>query len=351
LIDGWSLQTRETEAHSALLEHIANHEGSGRPVDGGDLAGADRIVQMALETDVFGPDVMAATDHLIDGRRLGLLLSYLDRMPESNTAVPSIRDHLESRETLRRVLLTEPIEVDGARELLSRCGPAHAEALLDALAISESQATRHLILHRMRAIGEAARDQIVARLEGAPWYVQRNLLMLLAAMPTLPARLNVDAFAKHEEPTVRTEALKLRVRMPARRDEAIHEGLADPDLRVVRAALEAAVSGLPHRSGLRLLQVAQKTETGSDTRLRAVALLDQVGLTAARDWLLPQVIRRRGLFIHWLALRPNSPDMIAALRVLAARWRNDKAVAPAFRLAAKSDDPLVRDAARVPEGA
>lgn len=349
LIEGWSLETRETESHSALLEQISNYEGNERTLDGEAAAGADRIVQMALETDAFGPDVTAAVDHLIDHRRLATVLGFLDRIPDSTTAVPSIFDYLEAPETLRRVLLTEPVDTDGTRDLLSRCGPARLEPILDALTLSESQGTRQLILDRLREIGESARGPIMARLDSSPWYVQRNLLMLLAAMPAIPPGLQVDAYVHHEEPTVRVEALKLLARMPTRRDDAIAEALHDADLRVVRAAFEvSAAGGLPRKSATRVLQIAQQAEEESDLRLRGIALLHDVPLTAARDWLLPMVIRTRGMFF-WrrLVLRPRSAEMLAALRVFASAWKADPKAAAVFRLVAQSGDEHVRAAGGV----
>jgi hypothetical protein len=346
LIEGWTLETRETEAHSGLLEQISNYEKAEQALDVEASAGADRIVQMALETDAFGPDVTAAVDHLIDHRHLTTVFGFLDELPDSTTAAPSILDYLEAPETLRRVLLAEPLDADAARKLMARCGPASLDPLLDVLVLSESQATRQMILDRLREFDEAAREPIMARLEGSPWYVLRNLLALLVAMPATPPDLQVDAYAHHEEPTVRVEALKLLARIPSRREDAIHDALADPDMRVLRAAIDAAHAGLPRRSALRVLQIVQKAEAGSELRLRGIALLDNVPLAAARDWLLPIVSRMRGMFF-WRrrVLQPRSPEMLAALRVLASEWRKDPKAFTTFRLAAQSGDEQVREAA------
>jgi hypothetical protein len=348
LIEGWTLETRETEAHSALLEQIASRETVEQSLDAVAASGADRIVQMSLETDAFGPDVTAALDYLIVHRRLSAVFGFLDELPASVTARPAILDYLEAPETLRRVLLTEPIDADGALNLLARCGAASLDPLLDALALSESQATRQLILDRLREFGEAARDPIMVRLDGSPWYVQRNLLALLAAMPTIPADLKVDQFTKHEEPKVRVEALRLLSRIPARRDDAIHEALSDPDLHVVRAAIEAAAGGVPRRSALRVLQIVQKAEAGSELRVRGIALLESVRLTASRDWLVPLVVRTRGMFF-WrrTVLQPTSLEMLTALRALTAMWKKDPQTSAVFRLAAHSGDEQVRDAAGI----
>lgn len=344
LIEGWTLEIRESEEHDTLLEHIAAYEGSDEPAAHDDGAGAERIVQIALETDVVGHDVIAAVDELIDAKRLGALLGLLDRVERSAVAAPALRAHVVAPETLRHILLSEPVDLDAAQLLLERCDAAHAESLLDTLTLSESQATRQLVLQRLRELGDVIRDQVVARLSGADWYVLRNLLALLGAMQSLPPRLTADAYARHEEPAVRVEALRLLVRMPERREAAIHDALVDPDVRVVRAALDAAAAtGLPRRSGARLLQVVEKADKGSDLRLRGIALLRQAPTNAARDWLLKQALRRRGFFRR-LALQPASPELEAMLRALAAAWRTDAAVRPAITLAARSGDPMLREA-------
>ncbi|MBI3567976.1 MAG: hypothetical protein HY084_07230 [Gemmatimonadetes bacterium] len=346
LIEGWNLQINETDAHSALLERLSSYDHGEHALDGGDQAGADLIVKIALETDVTGHDVLAAADRLVDDKRLAALLGLLDGLPSSEIAGPAIRQHLLSPEALRRTLLAEPIDAEGARLLLARCDAAQADSLLDALAISEAKETRLLIMQRLREIGEAARDQILARLQGSPWQVQRNLLSLIGAMATLPSDLRIDGFARHEEPTVRVEAIRILVRVHGRREAAIHDALADPDLRVIRAALDAAhQGGVPRRAALRLLQCVQKAEADSDLRVRGIPLLGQVPLASTRDWLVQLVLRRRGFFRR-LALQPKSAELLAALRVLAAHWRTDAAAATAIKLADKSGDTEVRDAVR-----
>ncbi len=293
---------------------------------------------------VIGHDVMAAADELVDARRLGVLLSLLDRVERSDVAAPAVRAHLLSAEMLRHILLNEPVELDAAHRLLELCDVAHAESMLDALSLSESPTTRQLVLQRLRELGDVIREQVVARLGDADWYVLRNLLALLGAMRTLPARLSIDAYFRHDEPTVRVEALRLLVRMPDRRETAVHDALLDHDPRVLRAALDAAAShGLPRRSGARLLQVVEKADRDNDLRVRGIALLPQAPTNLARDWLFKLVLRRRGFFRRW-ALQDPSSEQLAALRALAAGWRADPAVARALALAVASRDPQVREA-------
>ena len=345
LIDNWFHEINETDEHTELLEQIAGYDSPDAPLDAGEAAGSDRLLQIALETESFGADVLTAVDRMIESRRIGRMLSLLDAEGHSDVAGPAIRAHLVADETLRRILLSEPIDFDGAQQLLDRCGPVQADAMLDALSISESKATRQLIIDRLRDIGEAARDSVIARLDGAPWYVQRNLLSLLGGMPTPPTGVAFDVFLRHEQPTIRVEAVKLLARYPDRREYAIHEGLADADALVVRAALEAGAQGFPRRSVARLLQVLAKTEEGSELRIRGIPLLEQIPLPGARDWLLTIVGQNRGFIFRRWQLRQKSPEVLAALRVLAAKWSGDPLVARTFALARKSADTLLREAA------
>lgn len=342
LIEDWTFEAGGTEAHDTLLAKIAAYDDAGAALDGGGAAGADRILQIALETNVCGADVIAAVNQLIEEKRLSLLFRYLDEAERATIAGPMITEHLLEPETVRRVLLGEPIEVDGARLLLERCELPQADAILDALAISESEATRRLLLDRLRELGDAVRGKLIARLDGAAWYVQRNLLSLLADLPDPPADLPFDAYTQHEEAALRLEAYRMLARIPERREAAVHDALSDKDHRVVRGGLELAAGGIGRRTHARLLQIVQQAEEGSDIRIRGIPLLVHVTLPAARDWLLPLVRRRRGAFMfrRWV-LAPRSPEMLAALRVLATRWSADPEVQRVLALAAASDDPHV----------
>ena len=70
---------------------------------------------------------------------------------------------------------------------------------------------------------------LAERLPRVPWYVQRNLLALLARLKTLPAGFDARVYAEHPEVTVRFQALSVMARQPKGREEAIHLALADTD--------------------------------------------------------------------------------------------------------------------------
>jgi hypothetical protein len=91
--------------------------------------------------------------------------------------------------------------------------------------------------------------------------------------------------------------------------------------------------------------VLAKAEEGSEIRIRGIPLLEQIPLPGARDWLLAIVGQNRGFIFRRWQLRPKSAEVIASLRVLAAKWSGDPLVARTFMLARKSADAQLREAA------
>jgi hypothetical protein len=61
-------------------------------------------------------------------------------------------------------------------------------------------------------------------------------------------------------------------------------------------------------------------------------------------WLVRQAAERSGV-LRRPRLRPASPEVVAAVEALAARWRDEEQAAGLLRLAARSDDEALRRAA------
>ena len=347
LIEDWTLTDATPQPHAALMQKIAMYEKGGADADTGGGAGADRIVQIALETNVGGPDVTAAVEKLIDEKRLSLLFSFLDEAEHASVAEPLITEHLLEPATVRRVLLTEPVEVDGAHRLLERCEMPQADALFDALVITESDTTRQIVLERLRELGDAVSDRLVARFEGTPWPVQRSLLSLAGDLDRVPPGIPLADFLRHEEPPMRVEALRVAAKVPELREGAIHDAIGDADYRVVRVALDvAAAHGLARRTGPRLLQRIEQAEPESELRLKAIPLLARVPFAGARDWLVARLTRKRGVFFFKrTVLVDTTPESLAGVRALAAGWADDPVVKPIIALASRSPDASMAAAA------
>ena len=344
IVDNWTLEDPNPPEHTRLLDSLSRFEITG--AEGAmPLAGEGmRLMQIAIETNASGDHVLEAIDLMLEARELTRLFDLLATATDAPDTVQLTRRHLASPEVVRRVLLEEPIDQQGSQRLLDETGPEGAPGLMDALAISESQGTRRLILERLAAMGAVIGPLLVDRLPRAPWYVQRNILALLARFKTLPAGFSPRAYAEHPEVTVRFQALSVMVRQAADREDAIHLGLADSDPRVVRLALDAAAGGLPRKEVPRLMVLINNGSRPWELRLRAIRLLAQAPTPATRDWLVERVLTKRTLF-RAARLTPKSPDMVAALEVLARKWRSFPQAAYALKLAAESGDPELAAAA------
>ena len=70
---------------------------------------------------------------------------------------------------------------------------------------------RRRLIELISRIGEDAGPLLVRRLEGAPWYLQRNLLTILGYLHRLPEGFVPLAFVEHKDRRVAAEAIAGRL--------------------------------------------------------------------------------------------------------------------------------------------
>lgn len=333
LVAGWTLDNPNPTVHTALLERIAARGESQRPQRTAPLE-EKRLLHMALELRLDGPALELPARALAERGALPLLVSTLEAISDDEThpGRAVLAAVLSEPETLRAALLEEPVNHDAARALLKRCDASAIPTLLDALTISESSATRQLIMERLRAFGAEATDGIIGRLDEAPWYVRRNLLVLLSELPEPPFGVPFASMMRDPEVAVRVEAIKLALRLPTVREVALGAALDDPDDRPVRLALEhALLNGVTPAVASRLPALLEDEKRAVDVRLRAVRLLPKWGADAARQWLLDRVSKRTRI-LRRVRLRSSDPEMLVALAALTRAWPQDPAVQEVLKL-------------------
>jgi hypothetical protein len=347
LLQGWNLADPNPDVHTRLLEELSRRDqGSALPA-GAALTEPERIVRMGLEVGVAGPLILEAVDCMLESGQLGLLLGLVET-PETNPAAGEIWTHLLEPACLRRLLLEEPVDHGACAKILTRVGLDSAEGLLDSLTISESQDTRRLILHRLSELGPGVGPLLVARLDAAPWYLRRNLLGLLADLPSLPEGFTARRYAEEAEPLLRLEALRLMLRSEADREDALHRALGDPDDRVVRLGFEAGAGQGVSRALLpRLMKLLNDGTRSPELRARGIALLVQFVSPTVRQWLIERILVRRGFFRR-TRLAPKSADLLAGVGVLVRVFPGHPQTLVVQRLATQSGDPDIIDAAGGP---
>jgi hypothetical protein len=302
-----------------------------------------RILQTAIETGVLGFGAWRAIERLVEAGGVAQLVETLETSP--NGAVAPIWDRVTAPDVVRQLAETEPPDFTTLDRVLPRLSVAAFEPLLDVLGASESRTTRRGLLDRLIRAPRELAPVIVARLGGdIPWYVTRNLLLVLDGLPGLPDGFSTAAFIAHEDTRVRREALKVSLKVPAERERALLGALRDSDPRTVRLALSAALEECPPSALPLITQIVQNSAAASELRVLAIKVLGRARNTAALDALLALVDGGT----NWLGrpkLAPRSLELLAALMALAAGWRNEGRAATLLALAAASNDPEVKSAA------
>jgi len=345
LLQGWTLEDPNPDAYTQALQkmsaaapfHAARSEWqqSAEPL---------RIVQTALETGVLGFGAWRAIERLVAERHVGDLVDLLAVSPPSPDVGP-LWTRVTSPDVVRELASAEPPDFTTLDRVLPRLPVDGFEPLLDVLGASESRTTRRGLLDRLARAPRELGPVIATRLaRDIPWYVTRNLLLILDGLPALPDGFRAAAFIAHEDLRVRREALKVSLKVPAEREPALLGALRDADPRMVRVALTAALDDCPASALPLITEIVHDQGVASELRVLAIKVLGRVRNVAALTALLE--IADGGT--NWLGrprLAARSLELLAALMALAAGWRNDGRASGLLALAAASNDPDIRNAA------
>jgi HEAT repeat protein len=246
---------------------------------------------------------------------------------------------------LRAELEASPIDLDAVEQLAFRLGAEAIEPLLDLLESATEQSARARALKLLISIGPAVAEPAANRLANAPWYMQRNILILLRELKAWPAGFSAVSYARHSDVRVRREAYKLLLDLPQYRGSAMSHGLEDSDDDIIRLILRAGLESCPpeaHRAIERFIADGRRTP---ELRSLAVRVLGRAGGPQVLPRLLELAGARRSL-LGW-RLGPKSPVVIAAVEALARHWGDDPKVASVLALARHHPDAEIRLAAQV----
>jgi HEAT repeat protein len=346
LLGGWELDDPNPSEYGAALQRLAVTRPLVVAPQEGTLAAEDeRVLETSLEIGAVGPIVWRAVDHLLEEGRAGDILDRVDTSGnelDTSGAAQAIRLRVTTPEQLHRALAAEPPDLVLLDRMLAVLGYDAAGPLLDELASSRSRTVRRALLERLGKMGPAIATEVLARLDDQRWFVVRNLLALLEEWPERPPEFTAMPYAIHPDVRVRRQALKLQLRMPAEREQAIAGALADPDPQVVTWGLLAAQSGLPE-SALPLVETHARPGGPPELRSLALKALGQSRDPTVLPILLAATEGGRTL-LGRPKLPPKSRELLAALRALADGWSHDPRVATVLARAGASDDADIRAA-------
>jgi len=347
LLEGWTLPDPNPGAYGTALQRMARSAPvATAPREDRNAAEPDRIVAMALEIGTVGPRLGPAIDQVVSDGRLEQLLDALDAVTAESAASELVRGRLATGDVVRRVANREPVDFKTLERLVPLVGVAAAAPLLDVLATAESRGARRGLLAQLAKMGPAIAATVIARLDDPRWYVIRNLLTVLEEIGP-PPDFSAVPFMRHVDARVRLHALKLQLKRPEGRDEALVAGLADQDPRTLRLALglAIAVERCPDAAVPLLISRATDRALSTDLRVLAIRALGHAVAPAALEALLQLTSGGRTLFGRD-RLPPKSPELLVALGALVAGWpQNPRAQARLARAAASGDRDIRHAAA------
>ena len=351
LLAGWTLADPNPGAYGEALQRMARAAPAPAPRTDHHATEPDRLVAMALEVGTLGPRLHAAVDRVVAEGRLARLLDALEGGLADSAAAATVRAQIATAAAVQQIVAREPFDFKLLERLVPLVGTAAASPLLDALAVAESRGARRGLLAQLAKMGAEIGPVVVARLDDSRWYVTRNLLALLEELGAPPAGFSAAPYMRHADARVRWQAVKLQLKLPAERDDALIAGLRDQDPRTLRLALSLAVAlqAFPDAAVPLLVNRATDRTLAGDLRALAVRGLGYTRAPAALETLLRITAGGRTLFGRE-KLAVKSPELLVALSALATGWSHDPRARARLGIAAASADSEIHHAAQPPAG-
>ncbi|HEY8832998.1 MAG TPA: hypothetical protein VIM21_10905 [Gemmatimonadaceae bacterium] len=342
LVDDWSLDDPNPEAYRKVLENMSSSRSNGGSAPNAvpTECEPERMVQIAIEVGAMGPQVRSAMSELCKSGRASLLLDLVERAPDADAGAP-VWEFLLGERILDTLLGQQRVDFPLVGRFARRIGiPAVSPILAEAKGYEDAK-IRTQFYDLLESLGDPIGPAVSEGISQAPPVVQRELIALLGRLGTLPANFSASEHLGNPEPLVRREAVKLLLRDPSARNEAIMAALTDHDDRVVFVGLTAAQEKCPPGASELIRQRVDRGELDSQLRTVGIRVVAQEKSPDMVAWLLGFVVSET----RWsrrAKLRPSTPEMLAALSVIATTWADDPAAAQALQLAEQSKDPEVR---------
>ena len=342
LIGDWALEDPNPQQYTAVLEGMVRSVPDEPTVDGRSACEPEIILKMALELDCMGPAVYAAVETMMSRRELARVARLLEAAPQTETTEALWR-YVANPDRLEAELAVLPPDPEAVGILVGRLGLRAVNSLLDHLGRTDDRSTRAALMKQLLGLGPKVGEVAAARLTEAPWYLQRNILVLIGRIGRWPGGFSPLSYAAHIDPRIRREGIKLLLESPAHVAEGVSLGLRDGDEGIVLLALSAALESCPAEAMPLVEQIAMNPRRPPEVRVPTLRILARSRTPAALQVLLAHTRHRRRWFGRRLA--PKSPELIAAVAGLASYWKTDPEATEVLAHAIRHSDPEIRAAA------
>ena len=345
LVSDWDLEDPNPEEYVQVLQHLVRDTRAQSPLLRAEVdfsLDPEQVLQIGLEIGELGPRVHAAAARLVAAGRTRMLMDLLAGATQAGAETEAIWGRVVTPELLSHELEQQPVDFTVVEVLVARLGAEASAPLLDALAASDDRSTRWNLLRILVQVGAPAAPAVAARLPDAPWFVQRNLLLLLGKLGPWPEGFSPLPYISHGEARVRREAYRLLLDSPDTREAAIVDGLSDPDSGILTMVLGAALPTCPPAAIPRLDTIVRDMSRNPEVRLMAVRALAGCPDPDRVSRLVTVATQRR----WWggCRLAPKSPVLLAVLKALADSYGDYPDASSVLALAARHRDPEIRAA-------
>lgn len=341
LITDWTLDDPNPDGYRKALEKMSHAAPIFQTGDDVYPCEPDRLLKMGIEIEMLGDPVWRALGAMQNADDIGPLLNILDEAPPGWMRDTLFR-YTATPDTLHRQLERPDPDIGVIERLVAKMQLAAAPLLLDALEVADERRAAAYI-DMLVGLGPQVGSMVVGRLDGARASQQRLLLSIITKIGAAPPGFDLKVYARHSDASVRREALRSLIKDAMERDEAIATALGDPDERIVRMALGAAMLNCPPRAAKILLARADDTGLSADLRALGIRAASSDRSPSTLAFLMARTTGRRR-FLRKHALAAATPEMLAALAGLVAHWSTDPAAQEILAVAAKSGDKDIRDA-------
>jgi HEAT repeat protein len=251
----------------------------------------------------------------------------------------SRRDFLD--EILQGLTTWGKSRFDDIRLLIETIGPPFIEPLLDMLAAEENMSLRRFMMDRLLEFGPAAKEPVLARLEGQPWYYLRNLLIILRSLEDPEIIPHIRPLVMNKNAKVRQDALRtlLSYNDPIAERQILRD-LDSGDKETRLAAISMAEKSRSHDVLRKLVAIIAKSGLSPldlELKCAAVQSLKEIGHEDA----LPELLKVLGsvTLIRAKALSRLKLDIVRSLE-----GYPPKSALPILEKIAWGNDELARQA-------
>lgn len=276
------------------------------------------FVRLLKEVMDRASDLAAQAQHA----EIGVVLDYLFRYVADNTKSLMARELAEKAIralATREVLQVKIDELAKASEderqrltlLFQYIGKATIPFLLTALSLAEDRTARRNLSRAIIAFGEKAVPRAIELLRDERWYVQRNMLVILAEIGKPEHATEVLPFVEHPDPRVGKEAVKAAVRLGGDTGlAALVQRMAEVP-PAIQAQVALLIGGRRWLAGREVLE--HYARRGANDEIR-VAACEALGKLAQPESLpvLVKLYRNKG----WFKRAQKLPVRRAALKAL-----------------------------------